>query len=140
MVQQITGASVGGEIRPLMDYSTVKENRTGMSKASMGVARRLQSSTKRGCGDRSRRAGKAESYARTMAETGVKDLFKGILHLVLKHDNKPKVFRLRNSFVPINPAEWKSQFDTVVQVGLGTTDDETKIAFLTQVAAKQEQS
>jgi len=82
---------------------------------------------------------KLESYARTMAETGVKDLFKGILHLVLKHDNKAKVFRLRNNFVPINPAEWKSQFDTIVQVGLGTTDDETKIAFLTQIAAKQEQ-
>jgi hypothetical protein len=66
-------------------------------------------------------------------------LFKGILALVLKHDNKPQILRLRNNFVPINPAEWKSQFDTIVQVGLGTTDDETKIAFLTQIAAKQEQ-
>ena len=82
---------------------------------------------------------KLESYARTMAETGVKALFKGILHLVLKFDNKEKIVRLRNNFVPINPAEWSSQFDTVVQVGLGTTDDETKIAFLTQIASKQEQ-
>ena len=142
MVQQITGASVGGEIRPLMDYlDSVKENRTGMSKASMGLSPdALQSSTASAVAATVRGAQvKLESYARTMAETGVKDLFKGILHLVLKHDNKPKVFRLRNSFVPINPAEWKSQFDTVVQVGLGTTDDETKIAFLTQVAGKQEQ-
>ena len=76
---------------------------------------------------------------RTMAETGVKALYKGILHLVLKFDNKEKIVRLRNQFVPINPAEWSSQFDTVVQVGLGTTDDETKIAFLTQIASKQEQ-
>ena len=39
LVQQITGASVGGEIRPLMDYlDSVKENRTGMSKASMGLS------------------------------------------------------------------------------------------------------
>ena len=142
MVQQITGASVGGEIRPLMDYlDSVKENRTGMSKASMGLSPdALQSSTASAVAATVRGAQvKLESYARTMAETGVKDLFKGILHLVLKHDNKPKVFRLRNSFVPINPAEWKSQFDIIVQVGLGTTDDETKIAFLTQVAAKQEQ-
>ena len=141
-MQQITGASVGGEIRPLMDYlDGVKENRTGMSKASMGLSPdALQSSTASAVAATVRGAQvKLESYARTMAETGVKDLFKGILHLVLKHDNKPKVFRLRNSFVPINPAEWKSQFDTNVQVGLGTTDDETKIAFLTQVAAKQEQ-
>lgn len=142
MVQQITGASVGGEIRPLMDYiDSMKENRTGMSRASQGLSPdSLQSSTASAVAATVRGAQvKLESYARTMAETGVKDLFKGILHLVLKHDNKPQVFRLRNGFVPINPAEWKSQFDVVVQVGLGTTDDETKIAFLTQVAAKQEQ-
>jgi len=142
MVQQITGASVGGEIRPLMDYlDSVKEQRTGMSRASQGLSPdALQSSTASAVAATVRGAQvKLESYARTMAETGVKDLFKGILHLVLKHDNKPKMFRLRNNFVPINPAEWKSQFDTVVQVGLGTTDDETKIAFLTQIAAKQEQ-
>ena len=142
MVQQITGASVGGEIRPLMDYlDSVKETRTGMSRASQGLSPdSLQSSTASAVAATVRGAQvKLESYARTMAETGVKDLFKGILHLVLKHDNKPKVFRLRNNFVPINPGEWKSQFDTIVQVGLGTTDDETKIAFLTQVAAKQEQ-
>jgi len=142
MVQQITGASVGGEIRPLMDYlDSVKETRTGMSRASQGLSPdALQSSTASAVAATVRGAQvKLESYARTMAETGVKDLFKGILHLVLKHDNKPKVFRLRNNFVPINPGEWKSQFDTIVQVGLGTTDDETKIAFLTQVAAKQEQ-
>ena len=142
MVQQITGASVGGEIRPLMDYlDSVKETRTGMSRASQGLSPdALQSSTASAVAATVRGAQvKLESYARTMAETGVRDLFKGILHLVLKHDNKPKVFRLRNNFVPINPGEWKSQFDTIVQVGLGTTDDETKIAFLTQVAAKQEQ-
>ena len=59
--------------------------------------------------------------------------------MLTKYDSKPRTVRLRNSFVPINPAEWDSEFDVVVQVGLGTTDDETKIAFLTQIAAKQEQ-
>jgi hypothetical protein len=82
---------------------------------------------------------KQESIARNFAETGVKELFKGILHLLTKYDNKQRTVRLRNKFVPINPAEWQSEFDVVVQVGLGTTDDETKIAFLTQIAAKQEQ-
>jgi len=41
--------------------------------------------------------------------------------------------------VPIDPREWHSEFDVVVQVGLGTADDEQKIAFLTQIAGKQEQ-
>lgn len=142
MLQSISGAPVGGEIRPLMDYvDNVKEDRTGISKASQGLsADSLQSSTASAVAATVRGAQvKMESIARTFAETGMKSLFKGILHLMTKYDNKDRVVRLRNKFVPINPAEWDSEFDVVVQVGLGTTDDETKIAFLTQIAAKQEQ-
>jgi hypothetical protein len=142
MLQSISGAPVGGEIRPLMEYmDSIKENRTGISAASMGLSPdALQSTTASAVAATVRGAQvKQESIARNFAETGVKELFKGILHLLTKYDNKQRTVRLRNKFVPINPAEWQSEFDVVVQVGLGTTDDETKIAFLTQIAAKQEQ-
>ena len=142
MVQPITGTPVGGEVRPLMDYiDQLKEQRTGMSKASQGLdANALQSTTASAISATVRGAQvKLESYARTMAETGVKSLFKGILHLVTKYDQKPRIIRLRNNFVPVDPREWHSEFDVVVQVGLGTADDEQKIAFLTQIAQKQEQ-
>lgn len=142
MLQAITGAGVGSEVRPLMDYvDSIKESRTGISAASQGLSPdALQSTTASAVAATIRGAQvKLESIARTYAETGVKQLFKGILHLLTKYDSKPRTVRLRNSFVPINPAEWDSEFDVVVQVGLGTTDDETKIAFLTQIAAKQEQ-
>ena len=142
MVQPFSGSPVGGEVRPLMDYlDEIKEQRTGMSKASQGLdANALQSTTASAISATVRGAQvKQESYARTMAETGMKSLFKGILHLVTKYDNKPRVVRLRNNFVPIDPREWTSEFDVVVQVGLGTADDEQKIAFLTQIAGKQEQ-
>jgi hypothetical protein len=142
MIQPITGTPVGGEVRPLMDYiDQLKEQRTGMSKASQGLdANALQSTTASAISATVRGAQvKLESYARTMAETGVKSLFKGILHLVTKYDQKPRIVRLRNNFVPVDPREWHSEFDVVVQVGLGTADDEQKIAFLTQIAAKQEQ-
>lgn len=141
-IQPIMGNAVGGEVRPLMDYiDQIKEQRTGMSKASQGLdANALQSTTASAISATVRGAQvKLESYARTMAETGVKDLFRGILHLVTKYDNKPKIVRLRNEFVPIDPREWTDQYDVVVQVGLGTADDEQKIAFLTQIASKQEQ-
>ena len=142
MVQPISGTPVGGEVRPLMDYiDQLKEQRTGMSKASQGLdANALQSTTASAISATVRGAQvKLESYARTMAETGVKSLFKGILHLVTKYDQKPRIVRLRNNFVPVDPREWHSEFDVVVQVGLGTADDEQKIAFLTQIAGKQEQ-
>ena len=142
MIQPISGTPVGGEVRPLMDYiDSIKEERTGMSKASMGLdANALQSTTASAISATVRGAQvKLESYARNFAEVGVKDLFKGLLHLTTKHNNKPRIVRLRNSFVPIDPREWTSEFDVVVQVGLGTADDEQKIAFLTQIAQKQEQ-
>ena len=142
MVQPFSGSPVGGEVRPLMDYlDEIKEQRTGMSKASQGLdANALQSTTASAISATVRGAQvKLEAYARNMAETGMKSLFKGILHLVIKYDNKPRIVRLRNSFVPIDPREWTSEFDVVVQVGLGTADDEQKIAFLTQIAGKQEQ-
>ena len=142
MVQALSGASVGGEIQPLLAYiDDMKQERTGMSKAAQGLdSNALQSSTASAVSATVRGAQvKLESYARTIAETGVKALFRGILHLVTKYDNKPRIVRLRNSFVPIDPTEWHSEFDVVVQVGLGTADDEQKIAFLTAIAQKQEQ-
>ena len=142
MIQPIQGNPVGNEIQPLLGYlDQVKEQRTGQSKASMGLdANALQSTTASAISATVRGAQvKLESYARTMAECGVKQLFKGILHLVTKYDNKARIVRLRNNFVPIDPAEWHSEFDVIVQVGLGTADDEQKIAFLQAIAAKQEQ-
>jgi hypothetical protein len=142
MLQPITGAQVGGEIRPLLDYiDGIKENRTGISKASQGLdSNALQSTTASAVSATVRGAQvKLESISRTIAECGMKQLFKGILHLVTKYDNKSRIVRLRNNFVPIDPTEWHSEFDVVVQVGLGTADDEQKIAFLTAIASKQEQ-
>lgn len=142
MLQPITGAPVGGEIRPLLDYvDGIKESRTGISKASSGLdPNALQSTTASAVSATVRGAQvKLEAIARTIAECGMKQLFKGILHLVTKYDNKPRIVRLRNNFVPIDPTEWHSEFDVVVQVGLGTADDEQKIAFLTAIASKQEQ-
>ena len=142
MIQPIQGNPVGNEIQPLLGYlDSVKEQRTGMSKASQGLdANALQSTTASAISATVRGAQvKLESYARTMAECGVKQLFKGILHLITKYDNKARIVRLRNSYVPIDPAEWHSEFDVIVQVGLGTADDEQKIAFLQAIAAKQEQ-
>jgi hypothetical protein len=142
MIQPIQGNPVGNEIQPLLGYlDQVKEQRTGQSKASQGLdANALQSTTASAISATVRGAQvKLESMARTMAECGVKQLFKGILHLVTKYDNKARIVRLRNNFVPIDPAEWHSEFDVIVQVGLGTADDEQKIAFLQAIAAKQEQ-
>ena len=87
-VQPLSTGCVGGEIQPLMRYlDEIKESRTGMSKASAGLdANALQSSTASAVAATVKGAGqKLESYARTIAETGMKDLFRIVLKLSLIH-------------------------------------------------------
>ena len=70
---------------------------------------------------------------------GLKRCFKGLLHLVVQHQDKPKIIRLRNKFVPIDPRGWTADMDMVVNIALGRGSDEQRMMFLQQIAAKQEQ-
>lgn len=140
-VQPLSTNGVGSEIQPLMNYlDQIKTSRTGISEASQGLDPSILQSTTASAVSATVRGSqqKLESYARTIAETGVKDLFRGILHLVSSYQQQERVVRLRNEFVAIDPQEGNSGFDVIVNVGLGTADDEQKIAFLQAIASKQE--
>lgn len=58
--------------------------------------------------------------ARILAEGPVKALFWKMLELNSKHQQKPKMVKLRGQWVQIDPREWKNKFNMVVTVGLGT--------------------
>jgi hypothetical protein len=83
--------------------------------------------------------GKIELIARVFAETGVKDLFKGLLHLLCKYQDKAVILRMRGQYVQYDPREWSNQYDVSVNVGLGTGNIEQKMAMLSMVLSKQEQ-
>ena len=140
-VQPLTGQGIGSEVQPLMNYlDQVKTSRTGISEASQGLDPSVLQSTTASAVSATVRGSqqKLESYARTIAETGVKDLFKGILHLVSTYQQQERIVRLRNEFIAVDPQEGSSGFDVIVNVGLGTADDEQKINFLQAIAQKQE--
>jgi hypothetical protein len=84
-------------------------------------------------------AGKIEMIARIFAETGVKDLFNGIFHLLLKYQDKPRVVRIRGKYVSIDPREWKNNYDLMTNVGLGTGGKDQQMAMAAMVLQKQEQ-
>ena len=77
--------------------------------------------------------------ARIFAETGVKSLFKGILHLLCKYQDKPRMIRLRGEYVPFDPREWSNQYDIDVNVGLGAGNRQEQMAMLSMIMSKQEQ-
>jgi hypothetical protein len=133
---------VGREGLAMLNYmDQVKEQRTGLSRASLGLdADALQSSTASAVAATVQAAAaNVELVARVFAETGVTDLFKLILRMVTTYQDQPKTVRIRNKFVEIDPRGWNPEMDVVVNVGLGTGQTAEKMAFLGQVAGKQEQ-
>ncbi len=141
-VQPLQVPEVSSSVFPALNYmDSIKEQRTGISRQSMGLdADALQSTTATAVAAmQAASQGKIEMIARVFAETGVRALFRGILHLVTKYQNKEKIIRLRNQFVPMNPREWESSYDVQINVGLGTAQRDQQIMFLSQIAQKQEQ-
>jgi hypothetical protein len=83
--------------------------------------------------------GKLELIARIFAETGVKSLFKGILHLLCKYQEKERTIRLRGKWTNFDPREWNNQYDVSINVGLGNGNRQEQIAMLQMIMAKQEE-
>jgi len=134
--------STFGQAMPMLEYlDAVQAKRTGVSDVQQGldpdvlnnvtataVAAMMKSNS-----------GKLELIARIFAETGVKSLFKGILHLLGKYQDKPRVVRMRGKYVEFDPRTWANQYDISINVGLGSGDRDQKLAMLQMVLAKQEQ-
>ena len=142
MVQPFAVPFVGQAAFPMLGYlDEVRETRTGMSKAAMGLqADALQSTTRAAVAATVSAAQQhLELIARIFAETGMRALFKGILKLVVENQDRPRVVRLRNQWVPIDPRSWDAEMDVEIDVALGGGTDEQKIAVLTSIAQKQEQ-
>ncbi len=65
--------------------------------------------------------------ARTFAETGIKQLFQGILWLLSKHQDKAMTIRLRNKWVEVDPRAWQTEYDFSVNVGLGSGSKDQQV-------------
>jgi len=141
MVQPFSTPFVGQAAFPMLDYmDQIREDRTGMSKAAMGLnADALQSSTKAAVAATiSASQGRIELISRLMAE-GMKKLFKSILFLVTTHQDKARMVRLRNQFVQIDPRAWDAAMDCSINIGLGNGDTNERVAALMQISAKQQE-
>jgi len=133
--------SVIAQAFPMLQYlDDVQGKRTGISDMQQGLNPDiLQNVTAAAIAASSQASGgKLELIARIFAETGIKSLFMGILHLVCKYQDKPAIIRLRGKYVPIDPREWSNQYDMQINVGLGTGNKQEQMTMLQMVLAKQE--
>lgn len=141
MVQPFNQPFVGQAAFPMLAYmDELRENRTGISKAAAGLdANALQSSTRAAVAATITAAQQhIELICRIFAETGMKVLFEKALKLITMNQDAPRMVRLRDKFVPIDPRVWNANMDVIVNVALGSGTTEEKMNFLGQIAAKQE--
>ena len=123
---------VGQASFPMIEYlDQVIERRTGLVRQAQGMdpdvinktatAARIMNSA----GQR-----RLKMIARIFAETGVKRAFELIYACVRKYQQQPKMIRLRNKWVPIDPRSWADKMDLKVSVGLGTGDRQEQLGAL----------
>ncbi len=142
MVQPLAVPQIGNSAFAMLEYvDSIRDQRTGFSKASMGLdPSTLQSTTASAVNATIQGAQlKVEMIARVFAETGCRDLAMGVLHLLQKHQDSERVVRIRGDFVSIDPRAWDNGFDLSVEVGLGNGREDEKMAMLLQIAGKQQE-
>ena len=139
-IREVKHAFVGKDTLPILQYYGQKvERRTGQSAAAQGLDPDvLQSTTRAGVqATVSAAQARIEIIARVFAETGMTDLFRGMLELVIENQDKPRTVRLRNKWVEVDPRSWQATMDVRVNVALGTGLVEEKLAMLGMISQKQ---
>ena len=124
---------------PLLEYlDTVREQRTGITRYSQGMDADSLNKTATGVNVILTQAQmRVELIARIFAETGVKDMFTKIFELVVKHQDKERIIKIRNTFVPFRPMEWRNRCNISINVGLGTGSRDQQLAILNNILQTQ---
>jgi hypothetical protein len=114
-----TGASA---LQGLEYLDSVRENRTGYTRYAQGMdSDSLINKTATGLMQATSQSQlRLEMISRTIAETLLRDLFRIVHALTLKHSTKDEKVRLRNKWVTISPRSWVKRTDLQISVGLGS--------------------
>ena len=138
----MTVQSSAGQSFPMLEYlDGVQAKRTGVSDMNQGLdANVLQNVSATAVATMTAQSqGKLELIARIFADTGVKNLMKGLLQLVCKYQDEPRALAINGKPMSIDPREWDNQYNVNINVGLGNGTGDEKVAMLQMILAKQEQ-
>lgn len=125
-----------GALQGLEYLDSVRENRTGYTRNSAGIDNdALTNRTATGMAMQlSQSQLRLEMIARTIAETGIRDVFRIIHALTLKHSSRAEKVRLKGKWVEVNPREWVRRSDLSIAVGLGSGTAEQQLGKLMSLA------
>lgn len=124
----------------MLEYlDTEAQDRTGVSDASAGLAPdALQNMTAKASAMIEQAGiGQTEMMVRTAAQ-GIAELFRGLLRLIVRHQDVPRTVRLRKKWVQVDPRDWNADMDCVVNTGLGAGTRERDMQVMQSVMVLQE--
>ncbi|MDX3929107.1 MAG: phage portal protein [Shinella sp.] len=115
-------------------------DRTGISDASSGLAPdALQNMTAKASAMIEQAGiGQVEMMVRCIANS-LKPVFRGLLKLVIQHQDKPRTVRLRDEWITFDPRAWNADMDATVNTGLGAgTRERDMMAMQTVIGLQRE--
>tara|TARA_R110000765_G_scaffold12591_6_gene38773 strand:- start:11 stop:2110 length:2100 start_codon:yes stop_codon:yes gene_type:complete len=120
---------------------SINAKRTGISDATPAVdANALSNETATASNNNlAVRNQRMEMIARIFAETGVKHLFRRILHLLVENQDQPRTIKLRNKWVPMDASQWSPEMDVTIDVGLGHGNRDQQVTHLNNILMWQKE-
>jgi hypothetical protein len=120
---QMPPAVIGTTMPMIQMMDDVKETRTGATRYNQGLDANSLNKTATGIQQiMNASQKKTKLIARTIAETGLRDLFLGIHRDLRAGPMRELVLKLTGQWVAVNPRTWKDRTDMTVKVGMGTGD------------------
>jgi len=139
-VMSIAHTFVGQPVFSMFEVmERLRQARTGISDASKGIdARALQSTNANGVDAIIQGAQeRIELCARILAETGMKQLFKGLLREIVNNPNQQRTIKLRGKWTEVNPSTYDPSMRISINPTLGKGSDMTRLMVLQDVKATQ---
>ena len=135
----VTTPWVGDKALVIMDHvEGRKEQRTGVTKWQQGIDGSNLHDTATGFeGLLEKLSDRMEMVARLFAEGGLKELYKIILELILKHQDETREILVAGEPITLDPQQWQEQYGIRVNVGTGTGNKEKMIAGLMKIYEMQ---
>ena len=142
-VTRLDTPQLGATAFQMLDYvDRLRERRTGVSERTQGMdPNQLSANTAATAVNQVMTAAqqRIELIARVFGETGLTDLFLLMYKEVLQNQTAKDIFRLRDTYVEVDPSEWRERKDTSVVVGLGNGSKESEMQMLNMIFQNQQQ-
>lgn len=124
-IQPIVQPNLGAPAYQFNEYvGSWAENRTGFNRYSAGTDQNALNKTARGTELLTAKADmRMELIARFFA-VGMRQMFAKVLKLSIQYQDVAEMVAINGQFVPINPSEFRNQFNVKINVGLGNGSKE----------------